>query len=64
MSTFDLMSKQVMAIHGAPLPEHFRDQINYIEKEFNNLMLEDGYNTLFYFPKFKEFIKTITSETN
>ena len=33
MSTFELMSKQVMAIHGSPLPDHFRDQINYIEKE-------------------------------
>ena len=33
MDTFELMSRQVMAIHGSPLPEHFRDQINYIEKE-------------------------------
>jgi len=39
------------------------EDINYIEKEFNDLMLEDEYEKLFYFPKFKEFIKTITSET-
>ena len=32
------------------------------ENEFNDLMLEDGYNKLFYFPKFKEFIKSVMSE--
>ena len=40
------------------------DDINYIEKEFNSIMLEDNYNTLFYFPKFKDFIKIITDVTN
>ena len=38
--------------------------INYIEKEFNNLMLDDGYTNLFHFSKFKEFIKLTTSENN
>ena len=43
--------------------EKIKDQdINYIEKEFNNLMLEDGYKTLFDFSQFKEFIKSITSD--
>ena len=40
------------------------EDINYIEQEFNNLMLEDGYTSLFYFPTFKEFIKSITSESD
>ena len=40
------------------------EDINFIEKEFNNIMLEDGYNNLFRFPKFSEFLKTVTSETN
>ena len=40
------------------------EDINFIEKEFNNIMLEDGYNNLFRFPKFTEFLKTVTSETN
>ena len=40
------------------------EDINYIEKEFNNLMLEDGYNSLFHFPNFKEFIKSVTSAIN
>ena len=40
------------------------EDTNYIEKEFNEIMLEGGYNHLFHFPKFKEFIKSITSEDN
>ena len=40
------------------------EDIDFIEKEFNYYMLEDGYKNLFRFPKFKEFIKSITSETN
>jgi hypothetical protein len=45
--------------------EKLSDQdINFIEKEFNDFMLIEGYNSLFRFPKFKEFVKSITSETN
>ena len=40
------------------------DDINFIEKEFNDFMLIDGYESLFRFPKFKNFIKSILSETN
>ena len=40
------------------------EDINYIEKEFNDLMLEKGYKNLFHFPHFKKFIKSITSEIN
>jgi len=40
------------------------EDINYIEKEFNNLMFEDGYKSLFHFPNFKEFIKSVTSAVN
>ena len=40
------------------------DDINFIEDEFNDLMLENGLKSLFLFPKFKEFIKSITSEIN
>ena len=40
------------------------DDINFIEQEFNDFMLEDGLVSLFLFPKFKNFIKSITSETN
>ena len=40
------------------------NDVNFIEKEFNDFMLEDGYKSLFLFPKFKEFIKLIISEIN
>ena len=40
------------------------EDVDYIEKEFNNLMFEDGYESLFDFPNFKEFIKSVTSEVN
>ena len=40
------------------------EDINFIEEEFNNFMLEDGYKDLFRFPKFKEFLKSVTSEAN
>ena len=38
------------------------DDVDFIEKEFNDFMLSDGYENLFRFPKFKEFVKLITSE--
>ena len=45
--------------------EKLSDQdVNFIEQEFNDFMLIEGYNSLFRFPKFKEFVKSITSETN
>ena len=45
--------------------EKLSDQdVNFIEQEFNDFMLIEGYNSLFRFPKFKEFVKSIISETN
>ena len=45
--------------------EKFKDEdIKYIENEFNNLVLEEGYATLFNFARFKEFIKLIATESN
>ena len=38
--------------------------VNFIEKEFNDIMLGENYEILFQFPKLKEFIKSIISETN
>ena len=38
------------------------EDTNYIEQEFNDLMLSEGYTYLFNFPKFKDFIKSITYE--
>ena len=40
------------------------EDINFIEKEFNYFMLENGYESLFHFPNFKDFVSSITSEVN
>ena len=40
------------------------EDVNFIEEEFNDFMLTDGYENLFHFPKFVEFVKSITSEIN
>jgi len=40
------------------------EEINFVEQEFNDYMLDEGLKNLFAFPKFKEFIKSITEEVN
>ena len=43
----------------------FKDEdVTYIEREFNDLVLEDGYASLFNFLKLKEFLKLIATEIN
>ena len=38
------------------------EDVNFIEKEFNSYMLSEKYKELFLLKKFKQFIKSITSE--
>ena len=40
------------------------EDINYIESEFNDIMLSNGFNYLFDFQKLKVFLKSISSEEN
>ena len=40
------------------------EDLNYIESEFNDIILEDGFTNLFNFSKFKVFLKSITDEQN
>ena len=40
------------------------NDISYIENEFNAILLEDGYKSLFSFPNLKEFIKLVVAEEN
>ena len=40
------------------------DDVVYIEREFNDIMLTDGYVSLFDFVKLKEFIQQVVSSTN
>ena len=41
-----------------------KEDVNFIEEEFNEVMLADGFESLFRFPKFKEFVKSVTFETD
>ena len=56
---FDLDNLRVSFYEISDNEQLKNEDVNYIEKEFNDLMLGDGYESLFYFPKFKEFIKLI-----
>ena len=38
------------------------NDINFIEAEFNDFILSNGYQDLFKFSKFKEFIKSVTTD--
>ena len=61
---FDLKNLQIRfnEINGE---EKFPDEdVAFIEKEFNNIMLLDGYTSFFDFLKLKEFVKTVTPELN
>ena len=40
------------------------EDVAYIEREFNAIVLENGYASLFNFIKLKEFVKLVTTETN
>ena len=40
------------------------EDINFIESEFNELMLENGFNDLFNFKKLKVFLKSAREENN
>ena len=48
MNTFDLMNQQVKAIHGSQLPDRFKDQIEYIERELDG---DDKKKVLFVMPQ-------------
>ena len=61
---FDLENTRVSFYEITDNEKLSNDDVNFIEKEFNDFMLVDGYNSLFHFSKFKEFVKSITSEIN
>ena len=61
---FDLKNTKISFYEISSDAKLIDDDVNFIEKEFNDFMLDDGYESLFRFPKFKEFVKSITSEIN
>ena len=40
----------------------FKEELDYYEKEFNNIFLADGYKTLFNFSNLKNFVQLISDE--
>ena len=61
---FDLQNTKI-SIYEISADEKYSDEdTNFIENEFNDIMLESGYESLFYFPNFKDLIKSVTSEEN
>jgi hypothetical protein len=40
------------------------EDVIFVEREFNNIILDEGYKSLFNFSNMKEFVKLITSEDN
>ena len=60
--SFDL-ENLVMHIHEISNDKKFNNEdTNYIEKEFNNILLENGYESFFDYLKLKKFVKLIVSE--
>ena len=52
-----------MSFYEISNDEKFNNEdINYIESEFNDLMLEKGFTNLFNFSKFKVFLKSIIED--
>ena len=61
---FDLVNLN-MRLDEISIDQKFKDEdVFYFEREFNNLVLEDGYASLFNFLKLKEFIRSVTPEVN
>ncbi len=56
-----------MHLYEISLPENkkfSKEDVNYIEKEFNDSLFEDGYKSFFNFLKLKEYIKLVAADMN
>ncbi len=61
---FDLKNKLLSLYEIMENKKLNEEEIIFIEQEFNNYMLNNNFKNLFAFNRFKEFIKSITEETN
>ena len=61
---FDLENKKAFFYEILDNEKVSDEDVDFIEKEFNYYMFEDDFNSLFLFPKFKDFVKSISSEVN
>ena len=62
MGNFDLVNLSARFIEITAKEQFKGDDVAYIEKEFNEILLENGYVSLFDFLKLKEFIRLIIAE--
>ena len=60
---FDLVNLNIHLDEISNIQKLKNEDVAYIEKEFNNLFLEDGYASLFNFLNLKEFIRLVVNET-
>ena len=64
LGNFDLANLQLRLDEISDDKKFKHEEVAYIEREFNAIVLEDGYTSLFNFNKLKEFVKLVTTETN
>ena len=61
---FDLENIRVNFYEISGKEKFNTEDINFIESEFNDFMLEKGFEDLFNFQKFKVFLKSVMSLKN
>ena len=60
--SFDL-TNLIMRFYEISNEQKFKDEdVSYMEKEFNDILLENGYKTFFDFNKLKDFVKILMNE--
>ena len=64
MGNFDLANLQLRLDEISDDKKFKHEDVAYIEREFNAIVLEDGYTSLFNFIKLKEFVRLIITEKN
>jgi hypothetical protein len=59
---FDLLNLNMRLHEIVNEKKVFKDELDYYEKEFNNIFLEDGYKTLLQYSSLKKFVKLISDD--
>ena len=64
LGNFDLINFNLRLNEISGEKKFTEEDITYIEKEFNDIVLVEDYASLFNFLKLKEFVRSITLEAN
>ena len=62
LGNFDLINLNMRLHEVANEKKDFNDEIEYYEKEFNNILLSDGYKTFLKYANLKKFVKLISDD--